>query len=221
MGIAERKEREKEQRRRAIVRAAKKLIGRHGVEGMSMSQLALATELNKATLYLYFGDKDDLVDAIVYEGLVLLEKEFRKENREKLSGLEKVLGLVRATFAFYKSQPVYFYTLNHQERRKVTRRVETPFAKKGNEVAARIFGQMADAVRDGMRDGSVREGIDVDRFLVILYAHMYGVTHTVYSKEDVYRDVFGLDPDAVEASALELVEFYLKREGLDQAGGER
>ena len=211
MGVAERKEREKEQRRRAIVGAAKKLIGRHGVEGMSMNQLAEAVELNKATLYLYFGDKDDLVDAIVCEGLVLLEKEFLKAEREELSGLEEVLGLVRATFAFYKRHPVYFYTLNHQERRKVTDRVETPHARKGDEVASRIFGRMAGAVRRGIEDGSVREGIDVDRFLVILYAHMYGVTHTVYSKEDVYKDVFGLGPDAVEASALELVEYYLKR----------
>jgi AcrR family transcriptional regulator len=184
----------------------------HGVEGMSMNQLAGATELNKATLYLYFGDKDDLVDAIVYEGLVLLEKEFQKADQGRLSGLEEVLDLVGATFDFYKRYPVYFYTLNHQERRKVTERVETPFAEKGNEVASRIFGRMADAVRRGIGDGSVREGIDVDRFLVILYAHMYGVTHTVYSKEDVYRDVFGLDSDAVEASALELVAYYLKRE---------
>ena len=211
MGIAERREREKEQRRRAIIRAAKKLIARHGVEGMSMNQLAGATELNKATLYLYFGDKDDLVDAIVYEGLVLLEKEFREADREGLSGLEELLGLVRSTFDFYKRHPVYFYTLNHQERRKVTERVETPFAEKGNEVASRIFGRMAEAVHRGIEDGSVREGIDVDRLLVILYAHMYGVTHTVYSKEDVYRDVLGLDSASVEAAALELVEFYLMR----------
>ena len=73
MGTAERKERERLRRRNAILRAAKRIISTHGVEGMSMNQLADATELNKATLYLYFSDKDDLIDAIVYEGLVLLE----------------------------------------------------------------------------------------------------------------------------------------------------
>ncbi len=78
MGIAERKAREKNQRRIAIMAAAKRLILKHGVEGMSMNQLADSIELNKATLYLYFRDKDDLIDAVVYEGLVLLEKEYRR-----------------------------------------------------------------------------------------------------------------------------------------------
>jgi len=211
MGVAERKTREKEQRRGAIVKAAKRLIARHGVEGTSMNQLAEATELNKATLYLYYKDKDDLVDAIVYEGLALLEQEHRKSERRNASGLANVLGLVSSTFAFYKRYPVYFYTLNHQERRKATVRVGTPFAEKGNEVALRIFERLAAAVRRGIEDGSVRKGIDVDAFLVLLYAHMYGVTHTVYSKEDIYKDVFGLDPAAVEKSALESIEYYLKR----------
>lgn len=211
MGIAERKERERKQRSRAITKAAKRLIAKHGVEGMSMNKLAEVVELNKATTYLYFKDKDDLIDAIVYEGLMLLEKEFLKAEPGSLLGLEEVLGLVSATFAFYKRHPVYFYTLNHQERRKVSRRSETPFAEKGNEVASRIFERMAGAVRRGVEDGSVRKGIDFDKFLVILYAHMYGVTHTVFSKEDVYRDVFGLDPADVEASALELIGYYLKR----------
>ena len=210
MGIAERRSREREQRRRAIIKAAKRLIVKHGVEGMSMNQLAEATELNKATLYLYFSDKDDLIDAIVYDGLVLLEKELRKSNLRDLSGLESVLELVSVTFDFYKRHPVYFYTLNHQERRKVTERLGNPFAEKGNQLALRLFERMAGDVRRGMKDGSVREGVDVDVFLVLLYAQMYGVTHTVYSKEDIYRDVFGLDPAAVERSALEMIEHYLK-----------
>lgn len=221
MGVAERRSREREQRRKAIIKAAKRLVAKHGVEGMSMNQLAEATELNKATLYLYFSDKDDLVDAIVYEGLVRLEKEHRKSDGRNLSGLETVLDLVSATFAFYKRHPVFFYTLNHQERRKATARVGTPFAEKGNEVALRVFERMADGVRRGIEDGSIRKGIDVDVFLVLLYAQMYGVTHTVYSKEDIYKDVFGLDPTAVETSALEIVEHYLKRGNRNRGCKER
>ena len=59
MGIAERKQREKKHRRESIITSAKKIIQQSGVEGMSMNQLAELTELNKATLYLYFGNKDD------------------------------------------------------------------------------------------------------------------------------------------------------------------
>lgn len=210
MGIAERKLREKNQRRSAILKAAKRLILKHGVEGMSMNQLAESTELNKATLYLYFSDKDDLIDAVVCEGLVLLERQFQEADRQARSGFEKVLNLVHLTFAFYKQYPVYFYAMNHQERRRVNERLETPSAVKGNETASRIFEKIADGVRQGIEEGSIRRGIDINVFLVLLYAQTYGVMHTIHSKEDIYKDVFGLDSAIIEKSALEIIEYYLK-----------
>ena len=210
MGIAERKLRERTQRRSAILKSAKRLISKHGVEGMSMNQLADSTELNKATLYLYFSDKDDLIDAIVYEGLVLLESQYDEMVRGSRSGLERVLDLARITFAFYKEHPVYFYTLNHQERRKARERLGTSIAQKGNEVASRVFKRITEKLRQGIEDGSIRKEIDVNVFLVLFYAQIYGVMHFMYSKEDVYKDVLGLDSSIIEKSALETIEYYLK-----------
>jgi TetR/AcrR family transcriptional regulator len=211
MGIAERKQREKKRRRNAILKAAKRLISKHGVEGMSMNQLATATELNKATLYLYFSDKNVLIDTVVYEGLVLLESKYEEMDRTALSGLQNVLNLARITFAFYKEHPVYFYTMNHQERRRVSERLGTLIAEKGNEAASRVFERIAEEVRQGVEDGSIRKEIDINVFLVLFYAQIYGVMHFMYSKEDVYKDVLGLDPSIIEKSALETIEYYLKR----------
>jgi len=211
MGIAERKARERARRRKAIIRAGKKLISRRGVEGMSMNQLAEATELNKATLYLYFSNKDDLVDAIVFEGLLLLEERFREIDRRSISGLEKVLGFVRAMFAFYKEHPVYFHTFNHQERRSVDERLETPFATKGNEAASRLLGKIADGLRQGLEAGTIRREVDVNMAIILIYATTYGVMHTIHAKEDIYRDVLSLDAGRIETSALEIIEHYLTR----------
>jgi AcrR family transcriptional regulator len=210
MGVAERKEREKRSRRQSILKSAKKIILKSGVEGMSMNQLAEATELNKATLYLYFSNKDDLIDAIVYEGLRVLEKDFEEADQQSSSGLEKVLNLIQTTFAFYKRYPVYFYTMNHQERRKVNERLETHFSKKGNEIASRLFEKIAEGLNQGIGEGSIRKEIDINTFLILQFAQIYGVMHTIYNKEDVYQDVLGLDSEVIEKSALEIIEYYLK-----------
>lgn len=53
--------------RSRILAAATDLIAAHGVQGMTMRQLASACGLNIATLYHYFGSKADLLGAIVDE----------------------------------------------------------------------------------------------------------------------------------------------------------
>jgi AcrR family transcriptional regulator len=67
MGIVERKEREKIERRALIMRCAQELILEYGVERVSMMDIAKTAELSKATLYLYFSNKEDLFRAICDE----------------------------------------------------------------------------------------------------------------------------------------------------------
>jgi AcrR family transcriptional regulator len=175
-----------------------------------MNQVAELTELNKATLYLYFANKDDLIDAIVYEGLLILDKEFQQADQHSVSGLKKVINLIKITFEFYKKYPIYFYTMNHQERRKLSERTRTPYSIKGDEIASRIFRKSEGGLRQGIEEGSIRKDIDIHRVLILFYAQTYGIMHTIYSKEDVYKDVLNMDPDAIEKSALEFMEYYLK-----------
>jgi AcrR family transcriptional regulator len=58
MGIVERREREKTERKAQIMRCAKDLILEKGAENVSVMDIAKRAELSKATLYLYFPSKD-------------------------------------------------------------------------------------------------------------------------------------------------------------------
>ncbi|MCL2043330.1 MAG: TetR/AcrR family transcriptional regulator [Treponema sp.] len=64
MGITERREREKNERRRAILNCARELILEHGVERVNMEEVARKAELSKATVYLYFPGKDVILQEI-------------------------------------------------------------------------------------------------------------------------------------------------------------
>ena len=65
MGIAERKTREKEERRKLILDVAKELILARGIPAISMQDIADAAELSKATLYLYFQSKEAILTEIL------------------------------------------------------------------------------------------------------------------------------------------------------------
>ncbi|BDZ69820.1 helix-turn-helix domain-containing protein [Methanobacterium petrolearium] len=60
MSIRDRREREKEQRRNDIINAAEKLFFAKGYDDVSMNDIATEVELSKATLYLYFDNKEEL-----------------------------------------------------------------------------------------------------------------------------------------------------------------
>lgn len=64
MGIAQRKEREREALRLKIIQAATDLFREVGYEAVSMRKIAKRVEYSVGTLYLYYRDKDELFFAV-------------------------------------------------------------------------------------------------------------------------------------------------------------
>lgn len=60
MGISERKEREREEMQRLILKAAKELFLENGFEKTSIRAIAEVIEYSPATIYLYFKDKNEI-----------------------------------------------------------------------------------------------------------------------------------------------------------------
>jgi len=67
MGISERREREKIERRKTILGCARELILSQGVQRVCMEDIARKAELSKATVYLYFSSKEILFNEICEE----------------------------------------------------------------------------------------------------------------------------------------------------------
>ncbi len=68
MGVKERRDREKEELRQKILDAAVELIARDGHEALTIRKLASRIEYSPRTIYLYFADKETLLEDVVEEG---------------------------------------------------------------------------------------------------------------------------------------------------------
>lgn len=90
MGIAERKEREKAERKALIMRCAKTLILESGAEAVSMGEIAKRAELSKATLYLYFSSRDILFREICREAGFHFINYFRSLHNPQMSVLDSL-----------------------------------------------------------------------------------------------------------------------------------
>ena len=76
MGIAERKEREKQEMRRKIIDAAFEMFVEVGYERTSIRAIADKIEYSPATIYLYYKDKDELLYEVQRAAFDLLAKKF-------------------------------------------------------------------------------------------------------------------------------------------------
>jgi AcrR family transcriptional regulator len=159
MSIKELKEREKEQRREYIIAAAEKLFFSKGYDNVSMNDIADAVEMNKATLYLYFKNKDALYFAIVLRGLRIMNEMFRRGIAQATTGIDRVKATGDAYLEFSRKHPDY-NRLFHYAGSERFDAASSPDATEAARLSTEIFGMISEAVGMGMKDGTVRPGLD-------------------------------------------------------------
>ncbi|MBT4520354.1 MAG: TetR/AcrR family transcriptional regulator [Halieaceae bacterium] len=79
MGVAERRERERQARRDAVLEAARYLLLEKGFRGTTTKEVAKRCELSEATLFFYFKNKDEILVSLLFESI-----QFWAEGLEKL-----------------------------------------------------------------------------------------------------------------------------------------
>lgn len=159
MATADRKEREKEQRRNAIVDAAEKLFFSRGFDSVSMEDIAEEVELGKGTLYLYFKSKDSLFFAVVLRGARILNAIYTECSKLDVTGIEKIKAMGRGFYEFTKSYPDYFRMLCYSGSER--------FSNANNDDAEEILELTSDnieliskAFAEGIKDWTVRSDLD-------------------------------------------------------------
>ncbi|MDX2001983.1 MAG: TetR/AcrR family transcriptional regulator [Chitinophagales bacterium] len=107
MGIAERKEREKQEMRELILDAATQMFLEDGYDKTSVRNIAEKIEYSPATIYLYFKDKDELFFAIHEIGFQKLLSQM-ETTRAIINPLERLrqIGVIYLEFAL--KNPEYY-----------------------------------------------------------------------------------------------------------------
>jgi len=68
MSIKERKEREKDERRELILKAANEIVMLEGIDHLSIRKIASRIEYSPTIIYHYFKDKDDIISHLMNQG---------------------------------------------------------------------------------------------------------------------------------------------------------
>jgi len=174
MGIAERRQREKEQRANDIINAAEKVIFAKGFENATMDEIAEAAELSKGTLYLYFKTKEELYLAIALRGNRILRDSTTKAIEKEATGLDKVIAAGRAYFEMYEKHRNYFDALNYMDSKELT----PDMMHERHQAFQRSEGVLTllvEIIEQGKNDGSIRKDVDGYIQALLIWGQAMGV----------------------------------------------
>lgn len=193
MGTAERREREKGERRNSILDAAEKVFFSRGVKDASMDEIAETAELSKGTLYLYFRSKEEIYLGINHRALKILRTMFESVMATGATGIEKTRDIGRAYYEFSQRRPDYFDAMMHFDA-EVTKLDEA--GAMGLECHAegmRVLGLVAESIRIGIEDGSIRNDLDPMKTAILLWAQTDGVIRIVARRCEHMKEFENLD----------------------------
>ena len=204
MGIAERKEREKLQRRKDIIDAAEKVFFSSGFASATMDEIAEMAELSKGTLYLYFKSKEDLQFAIFMRGSDILMKMMKDNLSADSNGYQRLLELADTFIRFSREYRNYFslfmyYESNRMGALNIDQDQLRAYLQEDSPLAL-----VTQQVIRGIQDCSMKDDLSAEVFSATLWSQMLGVLIVLNNKADLY-EIFNLKADEILQTHLELV----------------
>lgn len=219
MAIADRKEREKEQRRAVILAAAEKLFFSRGYDQVSMEEIAREAELSKGTLFFYFTNKESLYGAIVHRGIRLFHEMVM--DAMQAGGDEPVHRLSamgKAVIRYARQYPGYLAAIRlYKSGRFPTGAGEDGEGAEIYRYATSLMETMEQVVRDGIEAGSIRNDIEPHELALMIRL----MINSVMDMGPEFRwalDRYKIDEDAFVRRYLELVAGAVMAHGMHKKG---
>jgi AcrR family transcriptional regulator len=182
----------RERQRRRILTAAQELFDARGIDRVPVAEIVSATGIRASTLYEYFSNKDEIVWALV-EDVMRQGAERIQKAMEEAGG--PALKKIAALFQVLEEE------LEHNPARvRFMAQFDAMYARDWSverllSIEERImpgrFGGLADLIREGKADGSLRADLDPDLTMHSMLNAVIGTQRRLASLGDRVEKEYG------------------------------
>ena len=150
-----RRQREKDERKGAILKAARELFFEKGTGRATVDDIAARAEISKGTIYLYFESRETILAHLLLEGLgILLERlEEAYCAGRAMPAARRLRRLATAYLTFFEEYPDYFRLLMAFDRGQLASRVPPDIYDQVLTDSQHGFDFVVRAVQQGVDDG--------------------------------------------------------------------
>ena len=204
MGIHERKEREKEQRKEEIVTAAQKVFFEKGLQLATVDEIAESAELSKGTIYLYYKSKEDLYLAVLMRGMQKLQDAFALRIQSESNTLRALLGLIQTYLEFFRDHRDYFRMFQFLQTPQFHKQVSDEMKEAGSQVNRSTWNLAIGMIQRGIDEGLLSSDIAAGEAAVILWLNATSLLTRIDTEADMWKDKMKIDLNRVLGRSIEL-----------------
>ncbi|MDP2886725.1 MAG: TetR/AcrR family transcriptional regulator [Ignavibacteria bacterium] len=193
MGIHERKEREKEQRREEILDAAQRVFFEKGLTTATMDEIAETAELSKGTLYLYYKSKEDLYLAVMMRGMEILLEMLAEVVRSNDSVPKLLIRLRDAYTAYFNNHRDYFRMMHFLQTPQFHKQVDDEMKRNCGTLNRRIWDLVNGILQRGIDEGILRNNLNPVEVGIILWSSATALMLRIDSEHQIWKETLHID----------------------------
>lgn len=184
MSSTDKKTKDREQRRDAILSSAIELIEVQGFETTTMDEIAEKSDISKGALYLYFRDKAELHQSIKKKALQLLYDKFQKILHENISGAEVIKKMARTYLDFILDNRIFNRAMMLFEQTNSDEIQGEDIANDCMSMENDLFMLMVRALQIGIQDKSIHTSLPPKILGLHIVFEMRGILQYLTSGQD-------------------------------------
>ena len=191
------KQRRIQYNRNCILDAAKELFQENGVFGTTVDDIALAADCSKATIYVYFKNKDDIYYHIVLEHMTAL-CESVKQCFSDTEDFEKAYYSMCSTLAkFEREYPMYFEFVLGNVSLETEQMKELPVLKAIYDISEELNTIVCAFLGMAKRNGFVRANVNPFQATFVLWSSICGWISFCSNRHDYLKNSLSLPSDVL------------------------
>lgn len=168
--------------RENIAMAAESLFMRGGIEATTMNDIAKEAGYSKATLYVYFADKEEIVSFLVLKSMKTLHSHISEAVDGQATAKEKYQKICRALVNYQEQYPLYFVLALGEINVDFDRENYLPLEKETFEVGEQINHKIEEFIHGGIKDGEIQPDIPVLQTAFLFWAALAGLIQMSVNK---------------------------------------
>lgn len=193
MGIQERKEREREHRKSAIIECAMQVFLSKGIANAKMEEIAECSELSRATIYTYFKNKEEIVLHVMSCVLSTFIEYLEEKMSQVSSAQDKISMIGEAYLEFYKNRHGHYLLLNSQDSTADFEFSNLEFYDEILQISNKLWFTICKPINDAIANGYFKKGTSAIEIAITLWSASNGMLNimehvvTTHERDDVRK----------------------------------